>query len=163
MHKRPESAATYVLSAQIFTGSAQRLAKCFSDEKWQIANNPQAAPLYYLVSHAAELFLKALVVSRDLRIQWEHKHDIVGLLGELEAIEVKVTPASRKVLEELSSKHKGHSLRYDAFFLGREGGFQSNEQQLFTMLEELERLAGRKFRTGRQRWDRLPDPDRDRR
>jgi hypothetical protein len=159
MPKQPESAATYILSAQIFTKSAERLAKCFADEKWQISNTPQAVPLYYLVSHAAELYLKALVVSHGLQIQWEHNHDLVGLLGELESIGVKVTTASRKVLEELSPEHKGHSLRYDAFFLGK-GGFQSNEKQLFTMLEELGRLAGRRFRTGRQRWDPPPDPDR---
>jgi len=30
-------------------------------------------PLYYLVSHAAELFLKALAASHGLLIQWEHK------------------------------------------------------------------------------------------
>jgi len=161
MPKEPESATTYILTAQIFTGSAKRLAKCFADERRQITNTPQAAPLYYLVSHAAELFLKALVVKHDLRIQWEHNHDLLGLLGELESIKVKVTPASRKVVEELSSDHKAHLLRYDAFFLGREGGFQSNEQQLFAMLEELERLAERRFRTGRQRWDPPTDPDKD--
>jgi hypothetical protein len=160
MPKHSENAATYFLSARIFTKSAQRLAKCFADDKWQITNNAEAAPVYYLVSHAAELFLKALAVSHGLPIRWEHNHDLVGLLGELEAIKVKVTPASRKVLEELSPEHKRHLLRYDAFFLGNEGGFQSNEQQLFTMLEELERLAGRRFRTGRQRWDPPPDPDR---
>jgi hypothetical protein len=152
MPKQPESAATYTLSAQIFRESARRLAKCFADEKWQITNNSQAAPLYYLVSHAAELFLKALAASHGLLIQWEHKHDLVGLLGELEAMGVKVTPAARKVIEELSPEHRGHSLRYDAFFVG-EGGFQSNEQQLFSMLEELRLLGVKKIRTGRQRWD----------
>jgi hypothetical protein len=152
MPKQPEDAATYILSAQIFANSARRLAKCFADENWQITKIAEAAPVYYLVSHAAELFLKALVVSHRLPIRWEHNHDLVGLLGELEVIGVKVIPASRKVLEELSPEHKGHSLRYDAFFVG-EGGFQSNEQQLFTMLEELERLAESRFRRGRQRWE----------
>lgn len=44
MPKEPESAATYILSAQIFRESAQRPAKSFADEKWQITNRLQAAP-----------------------------------------------------------------------------------------------------------------------
>jgi hypothetical protein len=153
MPKQPESATTYILSAQIFMDCALRLAKSFADDKLEITNASQAAPLYYLVSHAAELFLKALVVSYDLPIEREYNHDLVALLRELEAIEVNVTAASRNVLEELSPEHRRHLLRYDAFFVGSEGGFQSNEQQLFIMLAELKRLAESRFRRGRQRWD----------
>jgi hypothetical protein len=47
MPKQPERPATYNLSAHIFTDCAQRLAKSFADEKRQITNTSQAAPLYY--------------------------------------------------------------------------------------------------------------------
>jgi HEPN domain-containing protein len=156
MGKKNEGSGSYILTGMIFTASARRLARSFAKDGEPITKNPQAVPLYYLVSHAAELFLKALVLGHGLPIQQKHNHDLMGLLGEAEKFGLKVSARTRKVLEELSPVHKQHSLRYSVFIVEKVV-FQSTEQEVFEMLKELQRLRMKMgTSTTAERAERLP-------
>jgi hypothetical protein len=85
-----------------------------------------AVPFLYLVSHAAELYLKAALLKRgygesDLR-KFDLRHDLSRLLRALQATGVSVSPETARLIEGLSSQHSAHTLRY-TIFLERQRAF----------------------------------------
>lgn len=75
-----------------------------------------AIPLYFLASHAAELFLKAALLKRgfsetELK-QYDYRHNLEALMNELQKKGVPISLNTTNVVNDLSYQHKMHQLRY---------------------------------------------------
>ena len=105
-----------------------------------------AVPFYYLVSHAAELFLKCALLKRgfspgDVKSS-ALRHSLENLLHELLKKEVPISEPCSQLLLRLNHQHEKHVLRYTVFVDDGEPTFTPEPEELFSMLEEL-MMAGR--------------------
>ncbi len=100
-----------------------------------------AIPCYYLISHAAELFLKAALLKRgftDRELKNPAlRHNLSGLLAALQRTENSVTPETVSLVNRLAPQHLDHSLRYTVLMNAGKKTFWPPPAILFTMLDEL--------------------------
>lgn len=82
-----------------------------------------AVPFLFLISHAAELYLKAALLKRghtgnDLK-KYDYRHNLKALLRALQEKGVSVTPDTINLIHGLHSQHQTHALRYSVFVEGQ--------------------------------------------
>jgi hypothetical protein len=100
-----------------------------------------AIPFYFLVSHAAELFLKSALLKRgfpegDLK-KFDWRHNLDALLEQLRKQGVSVTPETVHLISGLHSQHQNHALRYTALVDDGQKTYMPPPPLVFSMLEEL--------------------------
>jgi hypothetical protein len=139
-------ASWYRMTGVVFAQNAKILNRAFEEKRESIIGNPMAVPFYYLVSHAAELFLKCALLKRgfspnDLKSS-TLRHSLEKLLGELLKKGVPISEPCSQLLLRLSRQHEKHVLRYTVFVDEGEPTFTPQPEELFSMLDEL-MMAGR--------------------
>jgi hypothetical protein len=126
-------ATNYVLSARVLAGS-------FEGGLDRSPAHATAVPYYYLVSHAAELFLKSALLKRGLSEEQlrapAHRHSLASLLELLQAKGVSVSPSAIDMIQGLHPQHQRHVLRYSALVEG-EKVFLPFPSAVFSVLDEL--------------------------
>ena len=145
MAKGKDKVYYFDVTAMIFFESARRLNSSFEAEGKVTQRNLLAAPFYYLVSHAAELFLKAVIVACGKEIPYKLNHDLMGLVGVVEEAGIEVEYRHKILLEELGAEHKDHTLRYHLVkphptIPFKTPTFSATAEDLFEMLIELRLL-----------------------
>src|SRR5882757_5413799 len=89
-------ASIYRLTAVNFWQSAQRLDAEMEKNGDGSPVKITAIPFYFLISHAAELFLKSALLKRGFREidlkKFDYRHNLDALLEELRKKGVSVTP-----------------------------------------------------------------------
>ena len=98
-----------------------------------------AIPFYFLVSHAAELFLKSALLKRgytEKELKDHYGHNLNSLLKALEAKGVTVTPATVEVIDGLQELNENHVLRYDLRIVPSKK-YWTSTNKIHSVLEEL--------------------------
>ena len=98
-----------------------------------------AIPFYFLVSHAAELFLKSALLKRgytEKELKDHYGHNLNSLLKALEAKGVTVTPATVEVIDGLQELNENHVLRYDLRIV-QSKKYWTSTNKIHSVLEEL--------------------------
>lgn len=134
-------ASIYRLEATIFRQSAEVLAAAFPTPITERPGSRGALPFYYLVSHAAELLLKAALLKREcsesdlksLRL----RHSLANLLAEVEARGVGITSSCATLICDLSPQHEHHALRYTALVDDGKPTVMPPPKLVFDALDEL--------------------------
>jgi len=113
-------AVSYYINGVNFRASADRLANDLEIDSDGKPLRLTAIPYYLLVSHGAELFLKAELLKRgfdekDMK-KFDYRHDLSALLSELRDRGVSVSSPTIQVVDGLNAPHKLHILRYAQFF-----------------------------------------------
>jgi hypothetical protein len=134
-------ASIYRLTAVNFWESAKVVAA--SPEVMGDGSSPKltAIPFYFLVSHAAELFLKSALLKRgfqegDLK-KFDYRHNLGALLEELLGRRVSVTADTAQLIRGLHAQHAHHALRYTALVDDGQPTYMPPPRLVFSMLEEL--------------------------
>jgi hypothetical protein len=102
--------------------------------------NLTGVPIYYLISHSAELFLKSALVKRGItedELKRTHGHNLKKLLLALKGLGVPVTDTTTSLVERLSEQHSDSALRYHVFLDNGKKTFMPSIKDSFEMLEEL--------------------------
>jgi hypothetical protein len=110
------TASNYRLVATSFWESAKVLyinRTVKSDGHTSLINLP---PVYYLVSHACELFLKGALLKRGISekdLKRQHiRHNLNGLVDALNKAGLDLTEDTKNLINTLSLIHEKHYLRY---------------------------------------------------
>ena len=100
-----------------------------------------AMPLYFLASHAAELFLKAALLKRGFEEsnlkKFDYRHNLAALLKEIEGKGVPVTATTTTVIRGLSAQHQAHQLRYTVLVDDGKSTYWPPLHLVFSALDEL--------------------------
>jgi hypothetical protein len=134
-------AAAYYLNGSIFQTSAKKLMEGLELDSSGRPAKLTAIPMYFLASHAAELFLKAALLKRgfaeaDLK-NFDYRHNLVGLLQEIRDLAVPVTNDTVAVIQGLSEQHRTHRLRYTVLVDDGATTYWPPPSLVFTALDEL--------------------------
>lgn len=133
-------AVAYYTNGANFRASAERLADGLELDATGRPTRLTAVPLYFLASHAAELFLKAALLKRgyadELLREYDYRHNLTALLSEVQAKGVAVTPETVEVITGLSEQHRRHQLRYTLLIDGARTYFPPL-MLVFSALDEL--------------------------
>lgn len=109
-------AVAYYMNGVNFKMSARKLADDIELGKDGRPAKLTAIPLYFLASHAVELFLKAALLKRgfdEAKLKkFDYRHNLSGLLAEIQAKNLPVTDDTVGVVQGLSKQHANHQLRY---------------------------------------------------
>jgi hypothetical protein len=138
-------ASIYRLTAMNFEASAQRLHASFAADGKVVELNALAVPFYYLVSHAAELYLKAALLKNgategELKKR-DRGHNLFQLVEDLKNKGATFGKTTDTILTELSDQHRRHLLRYNSMEAD-DVVFTPNAEAIFKMLQELHILSG---------------------
>ncbi len=133
-------AVSYYTNGVNFQISAERLRATIELDADRRPQKLTAIPLYFLASHAAELFLKAALLKRgfpecDTR-KFEYRHNLEALLHELQQKTVPVSENTKAVIAGLSDQHKHHVLRYSVLH-GEDKTYWPPLDLVFEALDEL--------------------------
>lgn len=150
MRDQISAAVAFYTNGQNFRNSAQILENALEADHTGAPKSPLLAiPYYVLISHAAELFLKAALVKRghteSQLSKFQYGHDLLALLNELQAKGVSVSRESAAVISGLHQQHKEHTLRYMKFMGSSAKVYFPPFQAVNSTLEELfgyTRLSG---------------------
>jgi len=128
------------LSGSNFRASAEELSKSLQLDSNEKPTQLTAIPFYFLVSHAAELYLKAALLKRgfneaDLK-KFDYRHNLDSLLTELQKKGVSISQNTANTVKGLNEQHKTHILRYTDFIKGVNLFFPTLFQ-IWSMLDEL--------------------------
>jgi len=98
-------------------------------------------PYYFLISHAAELFLKSALLKRgweetELR-KFDYRHNLDTLLREIQNLDLIVTVDAARLINGLHSQHANHALRYTAFLDNGQKTYMPPPDLVNKTLEEL--------------------------
>jgi hypothetical protein len=109
-------AFAYYVNGANFRASAEKLVEDLELDSKGCPTRMTAVPLYFLASHAAELFLKAALLKRnfpeaDLK-KLDYRHNLAKLLQEVQSKGVPVSSETVALVNGLSEQHKTHQLRY---------------------------------------------------
>jgi hypothetical protein len=112
-------AFAYYVNGANFRASAEKLVENLELDSKGCPTRLTAVPLYFLASHAAELFLKAALLKRnfpeaDLK-KFDYRHNLAKLLQEVQNKGVPVSNDTVAVVQSLSDQHQTHQLRYTVF------------------------------------------------
>jgi hypothetical protein len=134
-------AVAYYLNGVNFQASAEQLRIDIELDSKGCPTKLTAIPLYFLASHAAELFLKAALLKRgfdDAQLKkFDYRHNLEGLLLELLKKGVPVTEETKAIVIGLSEQHKKHALRYTVLVDDGENTYWPPLSLVFSALEEL--------------------------
>jgi len=134
-------AVAYYTNGINFQASAERLGNDVELDDHGRPTKLTAIPLFFLASHAAELFLKAALLKRgvsssDLK-QFEYRHNLSALLQLLQHKGVSVSAKTVALVNGLSEQHADHSLRYTVLFDDGKKTYWPPLALVFSALEEL--------------------------
>lgn len=136
-------AANYRLVGTGFQLSAKKLSECEELDEKGCPKKLTAIPLYYLASHAAELFLKSALLKRgvsdkDLK-EYDYRHNLEALLKKLLEKDVFISTQAKTIINGLSEQHKHHILRYSKTEEGfvKMASYWPPLDAVFQMLEEI--------------------------
>ena len=134
-------AIAYYTNGANFQASARKLQADLELDDHDRPTSLAAIPLYFLASHAAELFLKAALLKRGfseskLR-QFDYRHDLKALMQELQAKEVPVSRETEALVIGLSEQHQRHTLRYTVLEDDGTSTFWPPLCSVFSALDEL--------------------------
>jgi len=134
-------AVAYYTNGVNFRMSAERLREGIELDDAGRPKKLTAIPLYFLASHAADLFLKAALLKRgfaeaDLR-KYDYRHNLAALLQELQRKGVPISSATAAVVHGLSEQHQTHQLRYT---VSVDDGTRTYWPPLFLVFAALEEL-----------------------
>lgn len=134
-------AAAYYLNGVNFRASAERLMNGLELDGQGCPTKLNAVPLFFLASHAAELFLKAALLKRgasDSELKkFNYRHNLSALLLLLQAKEVSVSFETAELINGLSEQHAEHALRYTVLFDDGKKTYWPPLALLFSALDEL--------------------------
>jgi HEPN domain-containing protein len=99
-----------------FCASAEKLAATLEVDTTGRPKSLLAIPMYFLASHAAEVYLKAALLKRgynekQLRSQ-DNRHNLTALLIALQDKRATISLNTVALIHELSEQHRLHQLRY---------------------------------------------------
>ena len=131
----------YRLTAINFLMSAKRLESMMEKKSDGMPAKITAIPFYFLISHAAELFLKSALLKRgwqdkDLK-NFDYRHNLGSMLKELQKTGVAITSETVHIINELHEQHKNHSLRYTALLDNGEKTYLPPPSLIYLILDEL--------------------------
>jgi len=134
-------ASAYLLIAVGFRLSAEELKKSIEVDGDGRPTHLTAIPLYFLASHAAELFLKAALLKRgfseaDLK-RYDYRHNLSALLSEIQKKGLVVTEETVKTVTGMSTQHNNHKLRYTVLIDDGTKTYWPPLAAVFSMLDEL--------------------------
>ena len=136
-------ASVYRLNGANFRASAEKLARDIDVDERGCPKKLTAIPMFYLASHAAELYLKAALLKRgvtDTELRKSNiRHNLTGLMDLLLSQNVRVTPQTVKIIKGLSEQHREHALRYSVLLDASHGKktYWPPITKVFTSLDEL--------------------------
>lgn len=134
-------ASIYRLTGVNFWESAKKLNFVMEKTTDNTPIKVTAIPFYFLVSHAAELFLKSALLKRGWNEQqlkkYDYRHNLDSLLRELQGIGIIVTPETANLINGLSPQHADHSLRYKALVDNGQKTYLPPTNLIHSALEEL--------------------------
>jgi hypothetical protein len=134
-------AFAYYTNGTNFRMSAERLAEGLELDAAGRPTKLTAVPLYFLASHAAELFLKAALLKRGLAApdlkKYDHRHNLAKLLTEVERRGVPVTADTVALIQGLSEQHQTHQLRYTVLLDDGAKTYWPPLRLVFSALDEL--------------------------
>lgn len=130
-------ASVYRLQAVNFRLSAEKLSAIMETKDDGSPAKLTAIPIYFLVSHAVELFLKSALLKRgftenDLK-KYDYRHNLNSLLVALQEKGVSVTSDAVGMINGLHSQHQTHALRYNVIV----NPYMPPPFLVFTVLDEL--------------------------
>ena len=134
-------AVAYYMNGINFRASAEKLANGLELDELGRPTKITAIPLYFVASHAAELFLKAALLKRDtpaddLR-KLKYRHSLSSLLELLQGKGVSVSQATSALVIGLAEQHAAHSLRYSVFVADGKKTYWPPLALVFSALDEL--------------------------
>ncbi len=134
-------AVAYYTNGVNFRLSAERLREGLELDDAGRPKKLTAIPLYFLASHAAELFLKAALLKRgfpetDLK-KYDYRHNLESLLQELQKKGIPVSSDTTAVIHGLSEQHRTHQLRYTVLVDDGTKTYWPPLSLVFAALEEL--------------------------
>lgn len=134
-------AVAYYLNGTNFRMSAEELKNTLELDVDGRPTKLTAVPLYFLASHAAELFLKAALLKRGFDEQYlkkyDYRHDLSSLLSGLQKKGVAVTDATVATIHGMAKQHKNHALRYTVLVDDGAKTYWPPLSAVFSMLDEL--------------------------
>lgn len=134
-------ASIYRMTGVNFWESAKKLDLTMEKQDDGSPAKITASPFYFLVSHAAELFLKSALLKRgwdEQRLKkYDYRHNLDLLLSEVQKIGVSVTPETANLINGLSAQHADHSLRYTALTDNGQKTYLPPPALIHSALEEL--------------------------
>lgn len=134
-------ASIYRLTGVNFWESAKKLDSTMGKTDDDTPAKITAIPFYFLVSHAAELFLKSALLKRGWDEQplkkYDYRHNLDSLLSEVKKNGVSVTPETVNLINGLSTQHADHSLRYTALVDNGQKTYLPPPTLIHSALEEL--------------------------
>jgi hypothetical protein len=134
-------AVAYYLNGTNFRVSAERLQEGLDLDGAGRPRQLTAIPLYFLASHAAELFLKAALLKRDVSEavlkEYDYRHNLAALLEALQEKGVPVSTETASVVHGLSEQHRTHQLRYTVLVDDGARTYWPPLRQVFAALDEL--------------------------
>ena len=134
-------AVAYYMNGINFRMSAENLRSQLQLDKDGRPTKLTAVPLYFLASHAAELFLKAALLKRgfpesELR-KFDYRHNLGALLAEVVGKGLPVSKDTAAVVNGLCEQHRSHQLRYTVLLDDGKKTYWPPLPLLFSALEEL--------------------------
>jgi hypothetical protein len=133
-------AVSYYMMGLNFQESAKKISETLETNNDGTPKNLMAIPFYFLVSHAAELYLKSALLKRgfdETKLkEFSYRHNLSALLEELQKKGVSITPETIDLIDFLYKQHKSHTLRYINLFEKNQLSLPPF-QSVFSMLNEL--------------------------
>jgi hypothetical protein len=134
-------AVAYYLNGANFRASAERLTEGLTLDRKGRPTSVAAVPLFFLASHAAELFLKAALLKRGVDASslkaYDFRHNLGALLAALQRLDVPVTAETTALVAGLSRQHEKHQLRYTVMVDDGETTYWPPLANVFAALDEL--------------------------
>jgi len=110
---------SYVLNGSAFKNSAEAVLDTLEIDELGIPKKMIASPVYFLLSHSAELFLKAVLLKQgkteEFLRKFDCRHNLSALLQELDSVNMSVSSETKEIINKLSEQHSKHVLRYNPF------------------------------------------------
>lgn len=134
-------ASAYRLNAVNFRASAEVVASTLALDVQGRPTSLLALPFYFLISHAAELLLKAALLKRGVSEaelkEFDLRHSLSGLLSELQKLGPSVSSDTEVLVNGLHGQHLTHALRYAVLADSREKTYLPPIPAVYEMLDEL--------------------------
>lgn len=131
----------YRLNGVNFRASAEKLSNDIEVDDRGCPKKLTAIPAFYLASHAAELYLKAALLKRniseaDLR-RCGVRHNLSALLDLLLSKNAQISSQTQEVIRGLSVQHDEHALRYTVLVPDGKKTYWPPFSRVFSSLDEL--------------------------
>jgi len=134
-------AVAYYMNGINFRISAEKLVDGLELDSVGRPTKLMAMPLYFLASHAAELYLKAALLKRGFEEanlkKFGYRHNLSKLLQEVQSKGVPVTTSTMAIVHGLSEQHQTHQLRYTVLAADGSKTYWPPLSLVFAALDEL--------------------------